>query len=310
MSNKTEIRIAALRRTGQHGIINWIAAQAIQGKPGDICRSHFVGKRLGQTTNRNTKITFLNDPSPDTNPFQSCTSCNVLDVPRHYLAPKDKPKLTTDRDWLIYNYEDRRLETIFTNRFERDHDRFVGSSKRRIDVIILRDAFNSLASRHAARWCLNRLGYDSNYALSIRLWKAYAHEFLGHTNLLKHNKSTINYNQWCRNRDYRAELAESLGLNFTDTGFKSVVHAGGGSSFDRTRFHGQAHRMQVLERWKYFANDQRYRRIFEDRELVGLSTEIFGDIEGTKDLLKPWPAVVVLKPIIVPQRYRHIRQKV
>jgi hypothetical protein len=311
MSNKTEIRIAALRRTGQHGIINWIATQAIQSKLKNATGILLAENRNKQTASHNAKVTFLNDPHPDTNPFQTCSMCNVLDLPRHFLAPKDKPKLAAQRDWLIYNYEDRRLETIFTNHFERDHDRYIGSSERRIDVIILRDAYNSFASRHAAKWCFDHIGHDPNYALSIRLWKAYAHEFLGHTNFLRHNKTTINYNKWCRNRDYRAALAVSLGLNFTDSGFKSIVRSyGGGSSFDRARFHGLAHRMQVLERWKYFANDKRYRHIFKDQELVDLSTEIFGHIEGTEALLKPWPAVVVLKPITVPQRYRRIRHKI
>ena len=46
----------------------------------------------------------------------------------------------------------------------------------------------------------------------------------------------------------------------------------------------RADRMQLLERWKLSRDDPDYRKLFEDRELVALSREIFGHIPGTEAL--------------------------
>jgi protein O-GlcNAc transferase len=285
MKNKNEIRIAALRRSGQHGIINWIMSQAILG--GSIASSDHTLRNNSdkKSDNRDIECVFLNDIFPGANPFLSCTDSNVLDLPPAMQTPKNMLKLWIDRDWLVYNYEDRPLDAVFTDDFERDHNAYVGPSDRRIDIIILRDAFNFFASRLKLAWMSRQM--QTHYACTgmAQLWKSYALEFVGNTHLLRHNKTTVNFNRWHNDRDYRCSLAASLGLNFTDAGLKSVIRRyGGGSSFDGSDYHGQADRMPVLQRWKTLANDQRFRQLFSDKELVELSEQIFGRIEGTEVL--------------------------
>ena len=274
MKNKTELRIAALRRSGQHGVINWIISQAVQHGQAD----HFSGGSI-------VEFAFLNDVVPGTNPFLSCTDSNVLDIPTAIQTPKNMLKLWVQRDWLVYNYEDRPLEAVFSEDFERDHDLFVGPSERRIDIIVLRDAFNFFASRFRLTWMSQQLQAQYTCTNMANLWKTYAREYLGKTQIIKHNKTVINYNRWHTDRDYRFSLAQTLGLTFTDAGFKSVIRRyGGGSSFDSDKYHGQADQMQVLHRWKTMAGDARFRQIFSDTELVELSEEIFGHLEGTENI--------------------------
>jgi len=112
----------------------------------------------------------------------------------------------------------------------------------------------------------------------LALWKEYAKEFLGFTNYLSNNKLVINFNKWVVDKEYRRTLAKKLGLNFNDHSMSSVSEYGKGSSFDGLKFHGQADRMKVLERWKEFESDKFYKSIFHDDEALSLSKEIFGDI--------------------------------
>lgn len=52
-----------------------------------------------------------------------------------------------DEDCLIYSYEDWDLEPITDQSFDKKHDLYWGKSGIRYDLLILRDPFNTLASR-------------------------------------------------------------------------------------------------------------------------------------------------------------------
>jgi hypothetical protein len=276
MANGTEIRIAALRRTGQHAIIGWIAAQALlqDGDPDD---------RPPRSKGSMPTVTFLNDVKPAKNPFVTCTKANeLLVLPKPQRLAKSEIERNAWRDWLLYNYEDCQLRGAFNRRFEDEHDHFVGRSEKRIDVIIVRDPFNFFASRLAyGRWMATQLRNPLRQAKILNLWKSYAREYLGETHFRRHHALGINYNRWCTDATYRAFVAKRLGLRFTDAGFQSVdYHYGGGSSFDGANMHGRAQHMHVQDRWKIYAADRLFRSFFEDAELVELSRRIFGDIPG------------------------------
>lgn len=76
-------------------------------------------------------------------------------------------------------------------------------------------------------------------------------------------------------RDYRRELARRLDLRFTDEGRHRVPATAGGSSFDGRRFHGDAARMPVFDRWRHYRDDPAWRARF-DRELLDLAEAAFG----------------------------------
>jgi len=183
---------------------------------------------------------------------------------------------------LLYNIEDCPPSKFHESSLEKHHDSWVGKSRERYDVLIVRDPFNFFASRLKAGAVLT--GID-NVDDVKNLWKDYAKEYLGETNFLSHNKIIINFNQWFSSSQYRKLLADRLRLDFTDRGLEAVRHSSW-SSFDGSKFDGKAQEMPVLQRWKKFSDHSSYKNIFYDKELLDLSARIFGVIEGT-EMLSP-----------------------
>ncbi|MGB5594914.1 MAG: hypothetical protein WBM32_09080 [Crocosphaera sp.] len=202
----------------------------------------------------------------------------------HNRFSKDAFGEFTKKDLLFYSYEDKPLELIADEKFEKKHDLYLGKSANRYDVLILRDPFNLFASRlkmmDSKSGKVNLLSKDS-----INLWISYAQEFLGETNYLTQNKVFINYNQWFCEQEYRKEISDKLDLEFSDLGLEKVKGQGGGSSFDKLDLTGKASQMKVLERWQHFRDDPRFISIFKNEKLWHYSEKIFGKISGTDCLL-------------------------
>ena len=260
--NQQDIRIAGLRRTGSHAIISWIVEQK---------------KQQGS-------ILHLNNLKVDRNPYRYKGQNLIYYHPEHKWAIEQYKKQGKGnfipRDCLIYSYEDYPLERIFTQYFENRHDLYLGKTKQRYDLLIIRDPFNLLASRLKN----NFLPVKSKQYSFVDLWIQYAKEYLGETNYLKHNKVCVNYNSWTNSLEYRRELAQKLDIEFSDVGINKVHGCGGGSSFDGTRMDGRADQMRVTDRWKHFVNNQSYREVFKNQELLEYSKKIFGHIQGTEVL--------------------------
>lgn len=246
--NRTELCVAALQRSGHHAIINWIAA------------------------NSAAPVCFLNNCRPNENPFLMCS-----DDQRAELAP---------RDLLIYNYEDRQLNEVFRPDFFDQKTEWFGKSGGAVYVLILRDPFNNFASKY--RWAINGTKWTPQMEWVTSelpaLWKSYAKEFLGATDVMPAPKVFINYNRWFTDNQYRGELAARLNLTSAGKGLTEVAGWGPntwGDSFDNMNYEGRAHEMKVLERWRYFSDDQVFRGLFRDSELRSLSESIFDVIPGT-----------------------------
>lgn len=281
--NKVEIRAVNLGRSGSHAVINWI----IRLSSGKVC--------------------FLNSAEPSKNPFllHAGKDLEGIDEKNFY---KSKNGEIANKDLLIYSYEENELPEIFNDEYERNHDKFVGKSGKRHDILILRDPFNFFASRikleeYGIRSMSIHVVDEKSKKFMIKFWKRYAKEYLGYTNYLKHNKVVISYNKWFTDENYKKSLAKKLGLKYKYLEDKYVSKYGPGSSFDRRKFDGQAGKMKVLERWKAFKDFPFYRSIFEDKELIELSEKIFGRIKGTEILLKKqkyWEKIVYTIKFEVP----------
>jgi hypothetical protein len=259
--NQQEFRVVGMSRSGNHAIINWIFHQ-IKGR---VC--------------------FLNCVEGKTNPFHSARPLCEEQVyeanyPEFVLAQEQAGNFS-HKQALIYSYEDSFLGNVFHPSFEAAHNQFVGSSRQRFDLLILRDPFNLFASR------LHSGIHGKSISADIRIWKQHAREFLGMRSHLIHNPQVISYNAWYSDIEYRRHLAEQLGLSFTDHGINLVPEVGYGSSFDGHRYNGNARRMKVLERWMHCEQDPTYRKIFEDKTLVSLSRQIFGHLPGTERIYQP-----------------------
>jgi hypothetical protein len=249
--NRTELCVAALQRSGHHAIINWI----ISNSADSVC--------------------FLNNCRPRENPFLMCTEAQRIE-----LRP---------RNVLIYNYEDWQLSEAFPPEFLNDRAEWFGRSGKSVYVLVLRDPFNNFASKY--RWAINGTWWIPQMEWVTRdlprLWKSYAKEFLGLTNLMPAPKVFVNYNHWFTDENYRCEMADRLGLISADQGLTEVAKWGPntwGDSFDNLNFDGRANEMKVLERWRYFVDDPVFKSLFRDSELLSLSDQIFGVIPGTSVL--------------------------
>ena len=189
----------------------------------------------------------------------------------------------TEKDFLIFSLEDRYPAKVFSEDMEEDRKNYIGESLNKYDILILRDAFNFFASR-CAKW--EHLSGIRDKQQLVELWKIYAKEYLGETRYLTNNKVVISFNDWFLDKEYRQILANKLNVPFNDAGLNKMMNRGEGgrSSFDAKKFHSNPQAMKVLERWKQLADNDFYRDIFQDKELVELSNRIFGKIPGTEVL--------------------------
>ena len=163
---------------------------------------------------------------------------------------------------LIQSYEDQSLDIV--KAVDRQK---IGLSKRRNNVIVIRDVRNMVASR---------LEHNNRYTaiddVTISLWKQYAYECIGSTDVLGKQKTVVIYDQWLVSKGYRRNLSQKLGLEHTDTGLDVRTFFGGGSSFD-----GAEALRGYGERYRSFVADPRYKEIMSDGELVALNEALIGN---------------------------------
>ncbi|HBE21064.1 MAG TPA: hypothetical protein DEG17_17385 [Cyanobacteria bacterium UBA11149] len=241
--NEKEIRVAGLKRSGNHAIINWI-------------RKQHTGE-----------VWHLNNIPVSENPYRFL----YKHYPREHLRREALGNFIK-KDCLIYSHEDYSLELITNTKNQKNHDLYLGKSQTIYDIIILRDPFNLLASRIKK----NYMQVKDNSQTVLDLWLEYAKEYLGETDYFKNQKVCINYNQWFIDPDYRKQLASQLEFQFSDAGINQVKGQGGGSSFEGKEFDGKASEMDVLNRYKGFENDPNYQELLKNEEVLEYSRKIFG----------------------------------
>lgn len=271
-TNRVNMRVFALRRSGHHAILNWIRYQL----PDRYC--------------------FLNECQVGKNPFTSCSRANSLVKhwagEHRYLNWKQEQRgCWAKKGILIHNYEDGDFRDYLQQATPNQEQAWIGSSARHLSILILRDPFNLFASKF--RWARGKtLTPDFSHLQTLpQLWKVYAKEFLNQTHFLE-EKVNISYNDWLVDQSYRDQIASQIGFKNQDLGLDEVAKWGPttwGDSFDGLKFDGQARQMKVLERWRQYQDDPLFRSLFQDAELWELSRSIFGVIPGAEALLKPLP---------------------
>lgn len=279
--NNKEIRVIGLRRSGNHAIMNWVRKQ------------------------HSGEVFFINNAPINVNPFRNVYEDQVRkskdpnisgwrtnNLERWRREAKGKFAI---KDCLLYSYEDQALKRLSSRHFEKKHNLYLGKSKVRYDLIIVRDPYNLFASRLRANRRDNKaaeftdfMKVKSRHISLPQLWIDYAKEYLCETNYLHNIKIPVNYNQWVFDVEYRRQIAEKLGIDFTDSGFNDVMTNGGGSSFDGVDLQGKASEMSVLERWKSFYKDPDFRALVRNEKLIEYSLKIFGSIPGTDGLYEKY----------------------
>ena len=77
----------------------------------------------------------------------------------------------------------------------------------------------------------------------------------------------------------RKEIAEGLGLEFTDAALNQLSPFGGGSSFSNMMYLKNANIMRVNDRYRGMVGNSDYEKIIkENKEALEMSNEIFGNI--------------------------------
>jgi hypothetical protein len=247
--NENEFRIFGLRRGGNHAIIAWIASSY-----------------------PDNSVYYFNDVSHSySNLFES-----ELTGPSNQLAGTVAAKMiscplaTADKKCIIQSYEDNFLELIL----EIDKQE-IGQSKNRVNIVVLRDPLNMIASRLE----LYRIGnpYVEVTKEIIDLWCEYAEQylrFLEKKETILDTNSTktifINYNHWVESKEYRDMIASAIGINPATANHHSRMLYGGGSSFK------SSDSSNVNLRWKKYENDPVFMRWANDPRIIKYNEKLFG----------------------------------
>jgi len=259
--NDLELRIFHTKRGGGHAVINWLAhasgrqAFHLNNVFGKTATLRWRGRRVFQRMLEGDGGVYGVELPPET------TWRELADM---------------HKEVLIYNIENMELPRVAgMPLLNGEAKRIIGESRERRTATILRDAFNTFASvrRGKKRWQRRLTTFYRRH------WKIYAREFLGETHHLPAGTMHISYNEWFVSELYRRRLAESFGFDYTEKGLDEVPQYGGGSSFEGRAFQNRASAMDVLNRWRHYANDPIYREAL-DAETIDLSNRIFGDITG------------------------------
>lgn len=302
-TNQLEIRVFGMRRSGNHPIINWIGAQA-PSPP------HF----FNCAPNRGGPPFLTGKARGDMEEGELAGIWQAHPLYKHAGDDKLKELAKSPREILMYSYEDFDLRILEKHEIPKYREKVVGRSKRKIDIIVIRDFYNWLSSklimpekhfgsedRNAFhnmthdRFEKNRreleyfeyydgweedatwirgLNYINCKKLYVGPWVEMAKESLGQTRRLD-NLIVIHYNKWVKSKGYRRAIMNRIGFEFTDRGHNVVSTVGGGSSFDGREI--DASQMKVFERWKRLSNNGLYKRLVQWAEEARAYNElIFG----------------------------------
>ncbi len=293
--NQLVVRVYGLQRSGNHAMIDWIMQQ-YAGHPTLLLNNVRHG---------------LEDP------YLTCDRR----VP-HELGTADSPEAlrAAPKALLVYSYEDARgrmtsdiafLDSVLAVEATELEARFLGSSARTLDVMVVRDPFNFFASRLKR---LDTLTGRRDTELIVRDWKQLATRAARTPANESATEVVGNYNRWARERDYRVWLGAKVGGRYSDASMKKVAEFGGGSSFEKqleplragdfvrkwrkaldlSRYRNIGHylrrlrvppatKMKVTERWLQSRADPTFRDIFLDPEILELSEHLFGRIDGARE---------------------------
>ena len=162
---------------------------------------------------------------------------------------------------ILIVFEDKLLRRIDESPLPKN----IGADRYR-RLVVVRDPYNLAASRLQKR---RRRG-NTNMPLSrlATMWPDHA--------LPGESWVQCIYNHWVRDEDHRRQVAESLALPSCPPAPDSVARAGDGSSFDGLRYDGRAGEMQVLDRWRNFADDPEFLSHVNQPQLAELSERVCG----------------------------------
>jgi hypothetical protein len=274
--NKHEMRFFGIKRSGNHAFLYWIIEnldgiivhinniQSMIDDPYTNCSSFHI-KGISYWTCKKRLLGFLKNIIRRSNILNFTIEDRKLCI--------NTIRNIRQKDLLILSYENQKIELACNDEFDKKRSDFLGQSEKRSDVLILRDPFNLFSSM-----IISKRLQENNKDEIVNLWKSFAREFLGETSYLKDNKVNVNYNRWVMDLQYRKSLTNILQMPIKQLEYNNIPYFGGGSSFTGIKEKFDTMKFKVFERWRYCKDNELFKTIFKDEELIELSLKIFGPI--------------------------------
>jgi len=259
-SGKIYVTIA-LKRSGQHAVINWLCHQL--GSVVHFNHCIFVRRGIFMTATpiSGRFVTYQNQEKVDSGWTASNNDKKPLSS---FFAKLDKIGLY---DNLLFSFEDRALTDPLLKKLLTKYNPKI--------ILMLRDPYNCLASsfkHHNGKTTLTELQEKKAKLVT------YLEQVLGIKDYLKSPVASIEFGSWLKNENYRKAIMENLGLPFSkavETAIEEVQPFGGGSSFDGQNAEHTVLRQKVFERWKSYQDNAEYKNLLSDDYLEILTSQFF-----------------------------------
>ncbi len=236
------VAIFAMKRSGQHMLANWLL---------DDCKGKYL---------------YLNDVVINRDPYL-CTFGNIPHKSNSAIFERFPTTFgrILPKSLLVFNYEDPLLDQVY------DVHQFIGHSRQKQNVLLLRDIFSLFASRLTGLGRFPKPARISHSVLDV--WREHARLFTRPETALE-PLIRVNYNQLITDIEYQTDIARQLDVS---SGLPSKMTAeGGGSSFGDTT--AELKPDKLTSRFTHCAGDPLYRAIFKGQhDLLDLNLELFGD---------------------------------
>lgn len=260
------IRVAGMKRNGNHGIVNWILAQH-RGNA-TFCNALHGSESLSDI--RSDPIEAFTH-NPDLHKVDLTSPC--------------------DKELLMLTYEDHRVGAVIEPKPPEHYRQWIGHSvNREINVSVLRDPFNFFASRIQAELngtypleCWGECFSKGDDAKLWDKWKSYARRFMDFTASRSPDLIPVSYNHWTTSLEYRERICRQLDVVLLNDEERKVVTGwGAGSSFNQ----GIWQQPDIyMNRWRAYGHHEILAEATRDEELMGLARAIFGDVIDIDDII-------------------------
>jgi hypothetical protein len=233
-------------RSGHHSVIYWLLHQHQHAPVDTVCQE-------------NAGIVEI------VSPYYNAIWFDNLSATHTTLNDRHNPLKAASYDRLALAYEYQRIEDISKMRYV-NWDQFVQPDSDVYEVVILRDFLNTMSSH-----------YGQNKAEPKRQ-KESALIWLDRAKAVLDGMRFINFNKYNCQVDYRHEVCEEFGLDFTDIGIDYITPFARGSSF--TKLDKKAFDRTMLNK-RYEQVNRKNLTIMstrEGQECLQISREIFGEV--------------------------------
>lgn len=251
----------ALKRSGQHAVINWLCHQLNS----TIHLNHCIFLRqvslMMAAPCAGRFVTYNNGKKVDSGWTTSKHDKKPLS---NFFVQLEEAGLYKN---ILYSFEEIPLDDPLLQKFIYRYNPKI--------ILILRDTYNCLASsfqHHGQKNSLEELEEKKSKLTT------YLKQSLGVEDYLKSPVISIDFGAWLKNEEYRKQVMEQLGLPFSEVAEKAIEEVqtfGGGSSFEGTEAKHDILRQRVFERWKCYENNADYQQLLNDQVLEKLTWQFF-----------------------------------